>query len=516
MAIPCKSFTDFLSRRSEHLDDMIIRSLHPIDTWIGHVSVGRFAAQDGVEHTFDRFENVFPDLRGAWEDVTATSCVGQPCDPSETKICMGFTRDSYKLQRKSYTTDLFCFDQILSADRAKQQFAHVIRVNRRASSLITSHRFRTEALRIAKYKWATANNTLVPITATWDSTMTFLTVSTLPTSKLSSRHLQRRVEPQIREGALGEDINRGAQPMLEFVSNMEEVWNIVEGNSELSDHWRFMQWEDASKYHQYGWVGKLGNYGLRADWNPLRFNVYSGPAANGSYVLQLVHPYTNVAATEGIKETVNSDFDNAPIQLNFIWHRKAMTSLVRDTTQINPEMPFAMRDFAGRWQFVMDNLTCGLDVNGNPIAVDNARRNKGKFIADFSFATQAEYPELAEAFFSLREPACVVDIPTCSTIPYPYPQHYSSECDPCVSTNTVLTFTPLLRGETSTYEIAASTITCNGMTIVHSAITGTATVALLVAQMNNLLSSMGTWAVSGGNITLTGQVCTDVALPFIV
>ena len=469
-----------------------------------------------MEHTFDRFENVFPDLRGAWEDVTGASCIGKPCDPDETKIGMGFTRDSYKLQRKSYTTDLFCFDQILSADRAKSQFAHVIRVNRRASSLITSHRMRTEALRIAKYKWATRNNTLQAITAVWDATMTYLTVSALPTSKITARHLQRRVEPQIREGALGEDINRGVQPMLEFVANMDEVWNMVEGNSELTDHWRFQQWEKAGEYYKYGWVGKLGNYGLRADWNPLRFNVYSGPAADGSYVLQLIHPYTNVAATEGIKESVNSDFDNAPIQLNFIWHRKAMTSLVRDTTQINPEMPFAARDFAGKWQFVMDNLTCGLDVNGNPIAVDNARRNKGKFIADFSFATKAEYPELAEAIFSLREPACIVDVPNCSALPYPYPQNYSSANDECPSTETVFTFLPQVRDETSTYEIAESSIKCNGMAIVHDEITGTSTLATLVAQLNSLVPSMGTWAVSGLNITLTSEVCSDVVMPFIV
>jgi len=514
--IPCKSFTDFLSRKAEHLDDMIIRSLHPVDTWIGHVSTGRFAAEDGVEHTFDRFENVYPDLRGAWEDVTATSCVGKPCDPDETKIGMGFTRDSYRLQRKSYTTDLFCFDQILSADRAKKQFAHVVRVLRRASSLIVSHRFRTEALRIAKYKWSCANNELAPITATWDSTMTYLTISRLPTSKITVRHLQRRVEPQIREGALGEEINRGAQPMLEFVTNMEEVWNMVEGNSELSDHWRFNQWEDASKYHRYGWVGKIGNYGLRADWSPLRFNIFSGPDANGAYVLQLVHPYTNVPATEGIKEVVNDDFDMAPVQLNFIWHRRAMTSLVRDTTQIHPEMPFAMRDFAGKWQFVMDNLTCGVDVNGNPIAVDNARRNKGKFIADFSFATQAEYPELAEAFFSLREPACIVDVPNCSSTPYPYPQNYSSANDGCPEDSDVLTFTPVKKDETDTYEVPASSIRCNGMVIVHDAISGSASLADLVTELNSKLSALGTWAVSGSDITLTTDVCSDVSIPWMV
>lgn len=514
--IPCKSFTDYLSRKSEHLDDMIITSMHPIDTWVGHVSTGRFKAQDGVEHTFDRFENVFPDLRGAWEDVQATSCVGQPCDPSETKIGIGFTRDSYKLQRKSYSTDLFCFDQILSADRAKQQFAHVIRTLRRSSSLIVSHRMRTEALRIAKYKWSLANNTLTPITASWDATMTYLTVSTLPTSKLSAKHLQRRVQPQIRNGALGREINKGSQPMLEFVTDMEEVWNTIEANPYLSDRWRFTEWEDGEKYHRYGWNGKIGNYGLRVDSWPLRFNIVR-QNANGSWLLQLVFPYTNTSATEGLKEVVNDDYDAAPIQIDFIWHRMAMTSLVRDTTAINPEMPFAMRDFAGKWQFAMDNLTCGNDVNGNPIAVDNARRNKGKFLADFSYATEAQYPELAEVFITLREPACIVDDPRCAADPGYPTQNYASANATCPSANTTLTFTPALDVDTNTYEIPRDTVQCNGMEIVHDPITGTSTLTTLVAQLNSLLSSMGTWAVaSGTTITLTGAICSTVALPWVV
>jgi hypothetical protein len=519
MAISCRQFTDFLSRRTEHLDDLIIRSMHPVDTWIGQVNVARFKAQDGVEHTFDRFENVFPDLTGAWEDVTAASCVGQPCDPASKTIGLGFTRDSYKLQRRSYNSDLFCFDQILSADRAKQQFAHVIRVNRRASSLVTSHRFRTEALRIAKYKWSLANNSMVPLTATWDATMTYLSVNQIPTSKVSARHLQRRVQPQIREGALSEDINRGTQPMLEFVTDMDEVWNIVEGSPELTDHWRFTDFVDAEKYHKYGWTGKVGNYGLRADWTSLRFNIVGpDPAIPGNTLLQLVFPYTNVNATEGIKEQVNSDYDNAPIQLDFIWHRMAMTSLVRDTTAINPEMPFAMRDFAGRWQFVMDNLTCGTDVNGNPIAVDNSRRNKGKFIADFSYATKAEYPELAEVFLHLREPACVVDVPTCASAPYPNPQSYNSANALCPAGTIVLTFTPVLDSATGTYEVARDSITCNGLNVLNSPITGTSTLTALVAQLNSTsgTNSMGTWAVSGANITLTGSVCQSVAIPWLV
>ena len=61
MAISCTAFADYISRKVEHLDDNIIMSMHPLDSqWVGHVSTGRFPANDGVEHTFDRFENVFP------------------------------------------------------------------------------------------------------------------------------------------------------------------------------------------------------------------------------------------------------------------------------------------------------------------------------------------------------------------------------------------------------------------------------------------------------------------------
>lgn len=53
MAISCTAFGNFLIKKAEHLDDQIIRSLHPMDTWVGHVGTGKFPAQDGTEHTFD-------------------------------------------------------------------------------------------------------------------------------------------------------------------------------------------------------------------------------------------------------------------------------------------------------------------------------------------------------------------------------------------------------------------------------------------------------------------------------
>lgn len=508
----CAKFTDFLSRRSEHLDDEIILSLHPYDNWLNHVNVGRFRAEDGVEHTFDRFENVFPDLRGAWEDVTAASCVGKPCDPDVTLIGLGFTRDSYKLQRKVYATDLFCFDQILSADRAKQQFAHVIKVLRRASVVINSHRLRTEGFRIAKYHWGLANNTLTPLTFSWDSTMTLLTTNVLPTSKLTRKHMARRVIPQVHEGATTVEQFRGSPPMLEFTTDPE----ILEELKETKDvTWQWTDFAETQQYLKYGWDGKLGNYVIRTDSMPLRFNLKS-TNADGTYTFELVFPYANVSATEGIKEELNSDFQNAHFQLDCIWHRMAMTSLVRDTTAINPEMPFAMRDYAGKWAFRMNNLTCGLDTNGNPIAVNNEDLNKGRFKAWFSYATKAERPEFAEWFFHLREPACIVDEPLCSADPGYPAQDYNSANDLCLTENVVITETPVLNSSTGTYEIPRDSILCNGIAILNAPITGTTTITLLVAQLNALVGAMGTWAEAGPNITLTGKACSTINMPWTV
>lgn len=510
MPIPCTKFTDYLIRKSEHLDDDITKSMHPIDTWVGHVSTGRFKAQDGVEHTFDRLENVFPDLRGAWEQVTAGSCVGTPCDPTESKIGFGFTRDSYRLYRKSYSTDLFCFDQILSADRAKTQFAHILRTLRRASSIISSHRLRSEGIRIAGKKWVLRNNAMQAVTMTWDATMTQLTVSALPTSKVTARHLQRRIQPQIRAGALGEELNKNGAPMLEFVSAMDEIWSLTQGNTELASHWQFQDFgAAAAQFYKYGWTGKIGNYGVRDDTFQFRFNLKQ-LNQDGSAILELVLPYNNITTTEGLKEEVNDDYDNAHYKIDVIWHRNAMKSLVRDFEQINPEMPFGSRDFAGKWKFAMDNLTCGVDVNGNPITVDNTRRNKGKFIADWSLATKSEYPEFAETFLALREPAVITDAGVSSADPGYPAQDYSSANDVCPTEDIVLTFTPVQNSVTNTYEVPANTILCNGMTIFHEALTGTASLADLVIEMNTKLAPMGTWAVSGSDITLTGQVCSNV------
>jgi hypothetical protein len=90
-------------------------------------------------------------------------------------------------------------------------------------------------------------------------------------------------------------------------------------------------------------------------------------------------------------------------------------------------MPFVVRDLAGKWQFVMDNL--GTGVNG--CVIENKRRNKGMWIADFNFSWKPQYVEFSELILHLREPACIVESYTCNTDPGYDTQDFASDCYNC-------------------------------------------------------------------------------------
>jgi hypothetical protein len=76
----------------------------------------------------------------------------------------------------------------------------------------------------------------------------------------------------------------------------------------------------------------------------------------------------------------------------------------------------------------MDNL--GVDVNG--CVIENKRRNKGQFIADFKLAIRPEMTEFLNVYFYKGEPLCVPYIPACNPLPgYPV-QTYESCNEACV------------------------------------------------------------------------------------
>jgi hypothetical protein len=294
---------------------------------------------------------------------------------------------------------------------------------------------------------------------------------------------------------------------LELITDPETIWQINENAEDDSPGtWSYVGFEAAMvEFYKYGWTGKIGNYMVHPDMFPMRFNLIPQTTT-----LRRVFPYENVATTAGIKQQVNEDYLVAQYQIDYIWHRRGLKHLTAQMESVNKEMPFATRNLAGQWRFVMDNL--GTTADG--CVIENRRRNKGMFIADFVNATKAQYPEFIEAILSLREPMPVTAHTLTAADPGDPAQTYSSSNAVCPD---VLRFTPAI-GYTGTYEIAANTIMCNGVPIVHNASTGTATLTDLCLSLQSVAGMLGSWTIDTADATkikLTGSPCPTVEIPFL-
>lgn len=528
-------FAQWLVDQQPVYDKLIIEDIRYTDGFIGHVDMGTFESASGTQHTRDRFNHVYPDTTQQWNDVVASQCVGTPCDPVENIIGWGSTRLVYGLEQQSWQTPLLCFDQLMHITNAKEQFRYIIgKILKPATSTILSMFLRKRGLLWADNK-IVANSSQTAFTFNWVTSGTqeiYFDTSAAPTTvfKLTPQQLQRWVEPLLRVGYNGAmPFKEKRPPMLELVTDTQTLWELdrlggatgVGGTPSISGNWRFEQWDAANKYWAYGFSGQLGNYTTRVDVEQLRFNyVGLSPAGGGLHRYQVVLPLKNVPSSgagggAGLKSINNPAYDNAQFAISFIWHPRGIQMLVADATPINSEMPFASRDFAGKWQFVMDNL--GADASG--CVIRNPRRNKGQFIADFKQAVAPWYTEFLVAFFHKREPSCISNINTCNADPGYPTQTYTSDPGACPDDGPyTLLFTPVLNEAGGDYQLQANTVLCDGGPVLHGAISGSSTIAALVTQLNQnvTLAGLGTWSANNAvSIKLVGS-CSSVEMPWVV
>jgi hypothetical protein len=543
--LSCSQFTQFLVDQQPVYDKYIIEDIRPTYAgWIPHVTSGTWEAWSGVQHTRDRFNNVFPNTTKTWIPTASGNCLGTPCDKNEHRIGWGSTRITEFLEEQSWQSDLLCFDQEMHITHAKKQWSYIISdILKPATTFIQDNFLRKRAALYVDNKFicnrnfgfAPSNFVFNFVIAGAGDEEIYIDTNAPPTSvfKLTPQMLQRMVDPLLRIGYGGKNpYGEKHPPMIQLVTDNETKWELdrlggqqgIGGVPSVTGNWRFTQWDSQSKYWMYGFTGQLGDFAVRIDQMGLRFNFVG--LVNGLYRYQIVLPYRNIPSSgagsaAGLKSIANPDFDAAQYGFSYIWHPKVMEVLVSEAQPVNPEMPFAARNFGGKWQFVMDNL--GADVNG--CVIENKRRNKGQFIADFKQAIAPDHTEFGVLMFHKREPSCVIEINTCNADPgYPV-QSYNSANTSCVDEhtgtspfpiNTVITFTPTLNSVSGTYMVAPNSAICEGGPIEHAQISGTNTLAALVTQLNFVLDVAGTWSVlNATQIQLTGP-CASFSLPFQV
>lgn len=496
-----KDFTDLLIRRTPHYQKELLRDYTPSSGWVGQVPTGEWPAFTGTQRIGHRIRRMFPDLSGRWKTTVESGCIGAPCDPTRKKVGFGFDQFEYHLEEDHYTTDLFCFPLIMSADEAKSQYAALIEGLRQATIWIWNHRFRTEAVRICDSQVLCGSN-FAAANPLWNADDTVMKTSGDPISTLTVQFLQRYVQPLILEGYLDNQPLPMKGRKFEVITDMITSTKLVQENPNLKDYCTALSLDEFKDLYRYGIQQTVGDFMLHIDPTPLRYSKV------GSKVYNLVLPYENNPTAGGIGADVNYAWIMANCQWDFIWHRRVMKSLVRRSSPINSQMPYSAVDWGGRWKFVMDNMT---DSSGN--AINNEERTKGKFIANFSAATQPDQPKWGVAILSLLEPSCLVDHTPCASAYAYVTQDYSSANDPCPSGDVFYDIS-----DTGPYVLGSAA--CNGVTLSNTPKPAGATIAALVTFLNATLGAYGTFSDGSYNgntrIKLHNSTCASLTLEIYV
>jgi hypothetical protein len=518
-------YADFLATQVPVYDTEIVKDIRPWEAGlVGYYSTSTFEAFTDNVHIFDRLRAVYPDTTQPWyprpsaggpgvppqawpgSAENGLNCVSNQCDLPPNKITWGTTRQEYQLSGQAWESDILCLDEMMPKTLAKQHFAQIITdVLTPASQFVTGDYLLKQALyngNVAPYgngPQVCTNTGFSPFTFSWDGGnpaatdpagsqgYKYLTTSADPTSKLTPLMLQSIVNQQWMLGAL----KRSPEAMLgklQVHTDNDTLYSWLQGNPTINDRVRYNDaaaFETGAKeFYKYGFNGTVGDYNVKVLPFIMRFNQVSA----GRY--QIVQPYVNAATTLGFGDTFNQDYINAQYQISYVNHPMSLMFKPFRPGQVNKMMPFMIRDYAGKWQFGIDNL--GADAAG--IAINNVKRNKGKFFADFRFAMKATHPEWLIPIFHLREGPCVYGVSTCNPSPGYPAQNYSSAPTQCPY---ILQWPLVIDTTTNVYTIPANTTTLNGNLLTHVQITG-ATGALLATALNAnaTLAALGTWAAT--------------------
>ena len=508
--ISCKQYTDFLINQAPVYDKEILRDVRPLNSeMIGFFKTMPWDAYDEVNHTFDRLHSTMPNTTKVWREKETGSCVADaPCDPTANKIGWGNTRETYGRDIQSWETAVQCFDEIMTKTKAVETWRHIIeKILRPATNWIMSAYLARRAGELAGKKWCVTTG-MPEFTFSWTGDTDnpddyiYLITDAEPTGRITPEILRSRTMAQYAVGAITEE-NNGFNSLL-FNTDIDTFHYLSKQDPILLDAWRFGEFGPAAKeFFRYGLRGYVGEFMVKCLLFPPRFNKVT------STKYQVVLPYKNVPATNGIKDVYNEDYDKAQYQWSYINHSSALTVRPFKAEAVNEMMPFMIRDYGGKWRFGTNDL--GADCNGKPI--DNVRGNKGKFFADFDIGIRPDHPEWLELFFSMRDRPCITIVPVCNTSNGYPAQNYDSANDPCES---VFEFTAVKKSSNSHYTISANTIIVDGNVLTHSAI-DTTTLAALVAALPAVLG--GEWAIGDADlqtITLTGSTADSVDLPFLL
>ena len=427
MATSCSQLSSALARQTPVYDEKFLKDFisdmttapflgrHQTETW-----------DDGADtRQFDKVHVGQPNYTQEWNKRVGADC-GMSF-PTKTYVALGTTRDSYFMENLNLYSQLFSLDQLRTIPKLGAQMAEIYRNLRKIPMGFSGDFLRTRMLSFNNtlYICGNAFNTLTlvnneegsaPYTVTPQANVINLGASAnLPTSDLNWTYLEYYGQVL---GLNGYDSESGLPSgMRSLITHSRTFQRLVGLNPEIKSQVRLTDFKDASPLYMPGKginADPFGRYAPTFDEHQLRYQ----DAGNG--YLERVLPYTNVAATTGLKPQINSDWLNARYAISFIIHPKATTLFTPKPKKVHEMIPTINSAMWGAWDYINEKVLMYVQNDGTSCTINNELQWYFYWLCYMELGFKYDQRPLVVPILHLIDgggQACMVDTPICGSAP---------------------------------------------------------------------------------------------------
>lgn len=377
---------------------------------------------------FDKVHVQQPDYLSPWERINGDECEN-PCEPPQTTVGHGTTRDSTFMEQKDINSQPWCLQQMRTVPHIGEQISEIYKVLRAFPMNFINDYLRT---RFASYHDTIqiAGSTLSEFSVTSANTLDDLGTidlggaGNLPTSELTLDILEVYAQDLQMNGY---DKKSGIPAgMINLVTHPRVYRKLTTANPALRSQIYPQAFDALSPLYKIGKGISATPFGFVAptfDTNQVRFQT------NGSGLLQRVLPYRNVSATTGRKPEVNPAWFNARYALSYILHPEAATLYTPAPRKIHEMVPSVNTAMFGKWQFVNNQGIIRLyNPDGTYCDKDNAQQFWFYWKAHLEAGFRYDQRLLVKPILHLIDGAgasCLVNQPVCGDAPQYVEQDFS-------------------------------------------------------------------------------------------
>lgn len=354
MAFDCNRIRTELARQTPvydevFLDDFISGEL-VTDPFMGRHRTRGWS--DGKDTLFyDKLHVRQPDYTDPWQRINSEEC-GNACNPPQTTVGWGTTRDSVFMEQKDLNSQPFCLQQLRGIPHVGEQITKMYKIIREIPASFTSDFLRTrftsyhDTLQIA----GSSLNTFTITSANTDANLTTLNLGSsalLPTSQLTLPLMNTYSQKILMRGYSKE--SGMPNGMINLVTHSLQYADLVGMNPALRGQLYSTSIKSLSPLYRVGEginAEPFGNIMPTFDEKQIRFQ----HAGNG--LLQRVYPYLNTPATTGEKPVENPAWLNARYAISYILHPMAAVLYTPEPKKIHPMVPTVNSAMFGKWTFV--------------------------------------------------------------------------------------------------------------------------------------------------------------------